>query len=210
MKVNSQELREIADLTLKHYNQRAEEFWEGTRDHDVGQNIEALLQHIEGVPPFAILDFGCGPGRDLKAFAELGHFAVGLEGAERLVAMARAHAGGEVWQQDFLKLDLPDMYFDGVFANAALFHVPSQGLPRVLLELHATLKPRGVLFASNPHGHNDEGWNRGRYGAYHDLETWRHYMSSAGFVELTHYYRPAGLPREQQPWLASAWRRSAS
>ena len=210
MKVNSQELREIADLTLKHYNQRAEEFWEGTRDHDVGQNIEALLQHIEGVPPFAILDFGCGPGRDLKVFAELGHFAVGLEGAERLVAMARAHAGGEVWQQDFLKLDLPDKYFDGVFANAALFHVPSQELPRVLLELHATLKPRGVLFASNPHGHNDEGWSRGRYGAYHDLETWRHYMSAAGFVELTHYYRPAGLPREQQPWLASVWRRSAS
>ena len=210
MKVNSQELREIADFTLKHYNQRAEEFWEGTRDHDVGQNIEALLQHIEGVPPFAILDFGCGPGRDLKVFAELGHFAVGLEGAERLVAMARARAGGEVWQQDFLKLDLPDKYFDGVFANAALFHVPSQELPRVLLELHATLKPRGVLFASNPHGHNDEGWNRGRYGAYHDLETWRHYMSAAGFVELTHYYRPAGLPREQQPWLASVWRRSAS
>ncbi len=210
MKVNSQELREIADLTLKHYNQRAEEFWEGTRDHDVGQNIEALLQHIEGVPPFAILDFGCGPGRDLKVFAELGHVAVGLEGAERLVAMARAHAGGEVWQQDFLKLDLPDKYFDGVFANAALFHVPSQELSRVLLELHATLKPQGVLFASNPHGHNDEGWNRGRYGAYHDLETWRHYMSAAGFVELTHYYRPAGLPREQQPWLASVWRRLAS
>jgi SAM-dependent methyltransferase len=210
MKVNSQELREIADLTLKHYNQRAEEFWEGTRDHDVGQNIEALLQHIEGVPPFAILDFGCGPGRDLKVFAELGHVAVGLEGAERLVAMARAHAGGEVWQQDFLKLDLPDKYFDGVFANAALFHVPSQELSRVLLELHATLKPHGVLFASNPHGHNDEGWNRGRYGAYHDLETWRHYMSAAGFVELTHYYRPAGLPREQQPWLASVWRRLAS
>jgi SAM-dependent methyltransferase len=209
MKLSPQELGKIADLTLEHYNQRAEDFWEGTRDHDVSQNIEALLQHIEGAPPFAILDFGCGPGRDLKVFAELGHFAVGVEGAERLVVMARAHAGGEVWQQDFLKLDLPDEYFDGVFANAALFHVPSQELPRVLLELHATLKPRGVLFASNPRGHNEEGWSRGRYGAYHDLETWRDYMLAAGFVEVTYYYRPAGLPREQQPWLASVWRRSA-
>ena len=54
--------------------------------------------------------------------------------------MARAYSGCEVWQQDFLKLDLPDNYFDGVFANAALFHVPSQELPRVLLELHASLK----------------------------------------------------------------------
>ena len=32
-------------------------------------------------------------------------------------------------------------------------------------------------------------------------------MSEAGFDELTHYYRPPGLPREQQPWLASVWRR---
>jgi len=209
MKLSAHELGEIAGLTLKHYDEHAEAFREGTRDHDVSQNIETLLHYIEAAPPFTILDFGCGPGRDLKAFAERGHHAVGLEGASRLVAMARANTDSEVWQQDFLKLDLPDDHFDGVFANASLFHVPSQELPRVLLELHATLKSRGVLFASNPHGHNDEGWNRGRYGAYHDLETWRHYLSDAGFAELTHYYRPAGRPRDQQPWLASAWRRLA-
>ena len=124
--------------------------------------------------------------------------------------MARAHSGCEVWQQDFLKLDLPDNHFDGVFANAALFHVPSQELPRVLLELKASLKPGGVLFSSNPRGHNEEGWSQGRYGVYHDLDAWRRYMSVAGFVELSHYYRPAGLPRERQPWLASVWRRLES
>ena len=207
MKLNPQELEKIANLTLEHYDRHAEEFWQGTRDHDVSQNIEALLQYIGGKPPFAILDLGCGPGRDLKVFFERGHIAVGLEGSGRLAAMARAHSGCEVWQQDFLKLDLPDSRFDGVFANAALFHVPGQELPRVLRELHTTLKPGGVLFSSNPHGHNEEGWNRGRYGAYYDLETWRRYMSAAGFAELTHYYRPPGVPREQQPWLAGVWRR---
>lgn len=207
MKLNPQELEKIASLTLENYNQRADDFWQGTRDHDVDQNIAAFLQAIEGEPPFTILDFGCGPGRDLKAFAGLGHLAVGLEGATRFADMARAHSDCEVWQQDFLKLDLPDRHFDGVFANAALFHVPSQELPRVLRELHATLKPRGVLFSSNPHGQNEEGWNRGRYGAFYDLETWRGYVSAAGFAELSHYYRPAGLPCERQPWLASVWRR---
>lgn len=209
MPLSPEDLQHIAARTLAHYEQHAQSYWEGTRDHDVSQNIEALLRAIEGEPPFAILDFGCGPGRDLKAFAELGHIAVGLEGAARLAVMARAHSGGEVWQQDFLKLNLPDRHFDGVFANAALFHVPSQELPRVLVELHATLKPRGVLFASNPHGHNEEGWSRGRYGVYYDLENWRRYMSAAGFVELAHYYRPDNLPRPQQPWLASVWRKSA-
>jgi SAM-dependent methyltransferase len=96
------------------------------------------LQYIRNEPPFKILDFGCGPGRDLKTFAELGQIAIGLEGAVHLAVMARAYSGCEVWQQDFLKLDLPDNYFDGVFANAALFHVPSQELPRVLLELKAS------------------------------------------------------------------------
>ena len=209
MKLNPQELKNITDLTLSHYNERAEDFWEGTRDHDVNQNITALLQHIEGEPPYTILDFGCGPGRDLKAFADIGHVAIGLEGAAHFVAMARAHSGCEVWQQDFLKLELPENYFDGVFANAALFHVPSQELPRVLLELYTTLKPGGVLFSSNPRGRNEEGWNSGRYGVYHDLESWRRYASAGGFVELTHYYRPDGVPRERQPWLASVWRKSA-
>ena len=207
MKLNPQDLEKVTDLTLDHYNDRAESFWAGTRDHNVNQNITALLQCIEGEPPFTILDFGCGPGRDLKVFAELGHVAVGLEGAAHFVEMARAHSGCEVWQQDFLKLDLPPGRFDGVFANAALFHVPSQELPRVLAELSATLKPRGVLFSSNPHGNDEEGWNRGRYGAYHRIETWHRYVSSAGFVELEHYYRPEGLPREQQPWLATVWRK---
>ena len=210
MKLNPRDLEKITDLTLEHYNRHAEDYREGTRDHDVSQNIAALLQYIEGVPPYTLLDFGCGPGRDLKVFAELGHIAVGLEGAARFATMARAHSGCVVWQQDFLKLDLPDCRFDGVFANAALFHVPAQELPRVLRELHATLKPGGVLFSSNPHGHNEEGWNRGRYGAYYDLETWRRYVSAAGFMALAHYYRPAGLPREEQPWLASVWRKLVS
>lgn len=205
-KLAPDDLETIAGRTLAHYNRGAESFWRGTRDHDVAQNIDALLQHIEGEPPYRILDFGCGPGRDLKTFVDRGHIAVGLEGAERFAEMARAYSGCEVWHQDFLKLDLPAAFFDGVFANASLFHVPTQALPRVLRALRMTLKPRGVLFSSNPRGNNEEGWNQERYGAYWDLDTWRRYVSGAGFVELTHYYRPPGLPREQQPWLATVWR----
>jgi SAM-dependent methyltransferase len=201
------DLKKISEATLAHYDQRAADFWEGTRGHDVSQNIAALLRHIESTPPLTILDFGCGPGRDLAAFSKLGHVAIGLEGSERFAAMAREHSGCEVWRQDFLALDLPDERFDGVFANASLFHVPSQELPRVLGELRATLKPGGVLFSSNPRGANEEGWNKGRFGAYHDLESWRGYLQKAGFTELEHYYRPEGLPIEQQPWLASVWRR---
>lgn len=210
MKLEAQDLAQITDTTLGHYNQVAEDFREGTRDHDVTQNIAALLRHIEGQTPWQILDLGCGPGRDLKTFSAMGHVAVGLDGSERFAEMARADTGCEVWQQNFLELDLPAERFDGIFANAVLFHVPKQELPRVLAQLHATLKPGGVLFSSNPRGDNREGWSGPRYGSYHDLDAWQELLGAAGFVELEHYYRPAGLPREQQPWLASVWRKPES
>jgi SAM-dependent methyltransferase len=201
------DVAQITELTLEHYNGRASEFRDSTRDHDVSQNIGALLRHIEAEPPYRILDFGCGPGRDLRSFTALGHVAIGLDGAAQFVSMARIDSGCEVWQQDFLRLELPQSHFDGVFANASLFHVPTADLARVLGQLRATLKPGGVLFSSNPRGNNEEGWNRGRYGAYHDWQAWSRHLDAAGFVALEHYYRPSGLPIEQQPWLASVWRK---
>jgi SAM-dependent methyltransferase len=202
--------RESTATTLASYANRAEAFWEGTRDHDVTQNIAALLRHIDAKPPLTILDFGCGPGRDLKTFTDLGHTAIGVEGVAQFVEMARKHSGCEVWQQDFLALDLPAERFDGVFANASLFHVPRAQLPRVLKQLHTCLRAGGVLFSSNPRGNGEEGWrgqNGDRYGVTHSLEAWQGFMTTAGFVELEHYYRPEGLPRDQQPWLASVWRK---
>jgi SAM-dependent methyltransferase len=202
-----EDLKLIAARTLAHYNQNAQDFWEGTRDHDVSQNINSMLEHIKEPAPLELLDFGCGPGRDLMSFKALGHKVTGLEGSAQLAALARKHSGCEVLEQNFLHLDLPSSRFDGVFANAVLFHIPSQALPGVLKALYLTLKPDGVLFCSNPHGEGQEGWNGDRYGAFYDWQSWRTYVTSAGFIELTHYYRPPGLPREQQPWLASVWRR---
>lgn len=207
MALSDDDLQHISERTLAYYQESAETFRQRTSDHDVRQNIEALLRHIEAPAPWTLLDFGCGPGRDLKTFTDLGHIAVGLEGTPAFAAMARAHSGCEVLEQDFLHLQLPPQHFDGIYANASLFHVPAQELPRVLGELHAALKPGGVLFSSNPRGDNHEGWNRERYGAWHDLGAWQQFLEAAGFTELEHYYRPPGLPRDQQGWLASVWRK---
>lgn len=207
MLLSPEDLQRVASRTLSHYDEQAQAYWEGTRDHDVSQNVDALLQSIEVPPPFELLDLGCGPGRDLRTFTALGHRVTGLEGSAQLAALARTNSGCEVLEQNFLALKLPSSHFDGVFANAVLFHVPTQELPRILRELRTTLKPGGVLFTSNPRGDGQEGWNGDRYGAFHDWQTWRDFLCAAGFVELSHFYRPKGLPREQQPWLASVWRK---
>ena len=207
MPLTPEELHRIAARTLAYYDRQAQAYGEGTRDHDVSQNIDALLVHINAPPPFDLLDFGCGPGRDLRTFKALGHRAIGLEGSPQLAAMARTSSGCKVLEQSFLELDLPSRHFDGVFANAVLFHIPAQELPRILRELHATLKPGGVLFSSNPRGSGEEGWSGERYGVFHDWPAWRSLLGTAGFMELTHYYRPMNLPIEQRPWLASVWRK---
>jgi SAM-dependent methyltransferase len=200
-------LRRFSAATIAHYDRLAHAFRDGTRDHDVSQNYAALLDAIEGDPPYAILDLGCGPGRDLRHFRALGHDAVGLDGSKEFVAMARASSGCEVLHQDFLAMALPEARFHGVFANASLFHVPSKELPRVLGELNAALRAGGVLFCSNPRGNNEEGLSDGRYCCFFNLDTWRAHVAAAGFSEIRHYYRPPGRPRDQQPWLATVWRK---
>src|SRR5437879_1454034 len=158
---DAEQVRRFSDTTIAYYDRFARAFWNGTRHQDVSQNYAAFLDAIEGEPSYSILDLGCGPGRDLSHLRSLGHEAVGLDGSRQFVVMAQAHSGCEVLHQDFLSMRLPEGRFDGIFANASLFHVPSQELPRVLLELYDTLKHRGVLFSSNPRGNDEEGRSDG-------------------------------------------------
>ena len=208
-KLKQEELRYLNAQTISHYERSAHEFLEATRQHDVSQNIEALLRNITGVKPYDILDLGRGPGRDLLALKALGHRPIGLDGCSEFVKIARARARCEVLHQDFLDLDLKSDTFDGVFANASLFHVPTQELERVLNDIYSCLKTDGGVFCSNPRGPDIERLNGDRYGVFLQLETWREFVRSVGFTELEYFYRPSGKPREQQPWLATVWRKAA-
>ena len=136
--------------------------------------------------------WGAGLGGTCHYFRSLGHNVTGLDGSKQFVAMARAYSGCEVLHQDFLAMDLPNGRFDGVFANASLFHVPSRVLPRALVELSAALKPRGVLFSSNPKGDNVEGMSGDRYGCSSIWTLGGPTCGAPGSSELGHYFRPRG------------------
>lgn len=200
-KLTSDDLEAITSTTLHHYESSAAAFWEGTKDHDVSQNYQALLAALPAQKGLRILDLGCGPGRDLLYFKSQGHSPTGLDGSPSFCEMAKKLSGCPVLNQNFLKLKLEPSSFDGVFANASLFHVPKQELPRVLAELKTALVPQGILFSSSPRG-NAEGWSGERYGTYMEFEEYQQILKVAGFEPLHHYYRPPGKPRSEQPWLA--------
>ena len=136
IKNDSADLDEIERVTLSHYENNAVSFWEGTKDHDVSQNIEAFLHALPKNKTLDILDFGCGPGRDITTFKSLGHRPIGLDGSKAFCRMAQEYSGCPTLYQQFLNLKLKENAFDGIFANASLFHIPGQELPRVLTQLH--------------------------------------------------------------------------
>jgi SAM-dependent methyltransferase len=198
----------IETETLGHYDSNAAAFFDGTIDHDVTENYAAFLRPFPKDKKLDILDFGCGPGRDLKYFLDLGHRPVGLDGSVEFCNMARQYSTCDVFHQRFLSLSLSPDSFDGVFANASLFHVPKNALPDVLNKLYAALRPKGILFMSNPRG-SGEGWAGKRYGHYMEYDVLERYLNDREFTILEHYYRPTGLPVAQQPWLAIVSQRPA-
>jgi SAM-dependent methyltransferase len=201
MKLSPEKLDEIETCTLSHYNQNAVAFWNGTKDHDVIQNYKAFLAPFPKDRKLDILDLGCGPGRDVNYFQSLGHRPVGLDGSEVFCSMARQYTGCQILHQKFLSLELSSDAFDGIFANASLFHVPSQELPRVLDDLYTALRCGGILFLSNPRG-KSEGWAGQRYGHYMQYDSSKIFLEEAGFEVIDFYFRPFDKPNHEQPWLA--------
>jgi SAM-dependent methyltransferase len=185
----SPELRSASEETIADYGAVALAYAKGNMDHDVSQNMEALLSPLAARgSALDILDLCCAGGRDLVTFTAKGHRAIGLDGTAEFCALARTASECEVWHQDLQQLSLPPVQFDGIFANACLFHVPSKSLPRVLADLFGTLKPGGILFVSNAHGFgkDQEGWTRGRtentrsYVCWLSEDTWIKVCKEAG------------------------------
>lgn len=191
------------EITIAEYQATAELFRLGTWDHDVSQNRQALVAAMPKNPG-RILDLGCGPGRDLVAFKQQGHTAIGLDATPAFVEMAERLSGCEVWQQSFLSLDLPAEFFDGIFANASLIHVPQAEMVRVLQDLWRSLVPAGAIVMSVTRGEGEGFVPRPtgyRYVAGWEHETLVPCVQQAGFELLHHYYRPPGLPSHAQSWL---------
>lgn len=190
-------------ITIAEYQATAASFRDGTWNHDVSQNQQALVAAMPRNPG-RILDFGCGPGRDLVTFRAGGHEVIGLDATPAFVAMAQQASGCEVWQQNFLNLDLPAQFFDGIFANASLLHVPQVEMTRVLDDLQQSLVPNGAIVMSLARGSGEGFVDRAtgqRYTSYWEYATIAPLIEQADLTIVHHYYRPPGLPQAMQSWL---------
>ena len=167
------------DNTLNYYAQNADQFVSSTRDADMRPHRERFLRLL---PPGAhILDFGCGSGRDTKAFLDRGYVVTAVDGSEQLCALASAYTGIPIRRMLFRDLDDVDCY-DGIWASASLLHVPFNDLPAIFRRMITALKPGGIIYSSFKYG-SFEGNRGGRY--FTDLTEEKSAELLRGLPELT-------------------------
>ena len=147
------------DTTLQYYQENAGVFVEGTVSADMH---DARTRFLRLLPSQAyILDFGCGSGRDTKAFLEQGCRVDAADGSAELCRMATELTGIQVKQMLFEELSAVEQY-DGIWACASILHLPRKELGGILQKISDALKPGSVLYSSFKYG-DFEGIRRGRY-----------------------------------------------
>ena len=192
--------------TLQYYQQNADEFVEGTISadmHDVRARFLKLL------PPHAfILDFGCGSGRDVRAFLEQGYGVDAVDGSAELCRMASEYTGISVKQMLFGELSATEQY-DGIWACASILHLPKVELVDVLQKVADALKTCGVLYTSFKYG-EFEGIRGGRYFTDLTEKSLTSLMAEVPSLQIvdtwiTNDVRPG---REEERWINILARRS--
>ncbi|MBK5940151.1 class I SAM-dependent methyltransferase [Halochromatium roseum] len=138
-----------SDPTLAYYDAEAESFFATTVDVDMSSLYEPFLRQLaEGA---AILDAGCGSGRDARIFNERGYAVTAMEPSPALAALAEAHCGLPVEIRRFQAIDWCGC-FDGIWACASLLHVPLAELPEIMQRLARALRAGGILYVSFKYG----------------------------------------------------------
>lgn len=187
------------DNTLNYYNQNANQFVAGTLSVDFRQTQDRFLKRLPAEA--AILDFGCGSGRDTKYFLEKGYTVEATDGSEELCKMATEYTGIRVKQMIFEELAEVNRY-DGIWACSSILHLKKEPLREVFQKMSAALKSAGIIYTSFKYG-EFEGERNGRYFTDFTLETFTEYLQGIPGLQIEDYWitgdvRPG---REDEKWL---------
>ena len=134
---------------VRYYDEHARAFFDGTVGVDLAALHEAFLARLPAGA--AVLDAGCGSGRDARAFAARGCAVTAFDASAELAALASAHCGFSVAVRTFAQVDEVGAY-DGVWACASLLHEPHSEVAAALSRLWRALRPGGWLYASFKEG----------------------------------------------------------
>ena len=185
--------------TIEYYNQNAEQYAGDTIDVEFAATQNQFLRLLpKGA---AILDFGCGSGRDTKLFLERGYYVDALDGSIELCKIASRNTGIEVRQCLFEEFEAEEAY-DGIWACSSILHLPKRDLKTVIEKLLRALKPGGYIYTSFKYG-EFEGVRNGRYFTHFTEDTFQVFIKKVEDLEIVDLWisedvRPG---RHDEKWL---------
>lgn len=134
-----------SDETIRYFDQNADEYALSTVGIDMSAFYEPFLAMVS--QGRAILDAGCGSGRDTKAFLDRGYAVTAFDASENMASLAAKTTGIRVGVRRLQDVDF-GCDFDGVWASASLLHLPRADLLDAITRLAKALRLGGVLYAS--------------------------------------------------------------
>jgi SAM-dependent methyltransferase len=166
--------------SIEYYNRHASDYYENTVELSMGEYLERFMELIpDGA---AVLDLGCGSGRDSLYLLEQGYDVTALDGSEELCELAKIHIGQEVLHLTYNEIDF-DEVFDGIWASASLIHLDNDELDQVMNRLLKSLKPGGVIYMSFRYG-DFSGMEEERYFHDYGVHSLRDLISKYDELEL--------------------------
>ena len=148
--------------TLDFYNNNSKTYIEKTLSGDTTNLYNKFLKYV---PQYgAILDLGCGSGRDTKYFIDNGYEVDAMDGSKELCKAATKYTGIQVQYMLFENFNDSNIY-DGIWACASILHLKKCELSDMIKRLYKALKEDGVIYMSFKYG-DFEGVRNGRYFTY--------------------------------------------
>lgn len=166
--------------TLDYYRANAARYAAEVASYEMDRSLDDFTGHLsEGD---VVLDVGCGSGRDLTALKRRGFAVIGVEIVDELAEIARRSSNSKVVTADLRNMPFNQCSFDGVWASAALLHLPRRELTVALREIGRVLKPAGVFFLSLKEGRGEITDDRGRKFTLFQEEELVSQLKSNGFI----------------------------
>lgn len=184
--------------TIAFYQARAPH-WVFHSGEAHSHQLDAFLDRLPAAS--AVLELGCGGGRDAARIRERGLRVDATDATPALVERANQAFGLGARVMAFHELDAQGAYA-GVWAHASLLHCPRAALPDVLGRIHAALVPGGLFFSSYKLGQGEGRDLLGRLHNFPSPEWLDAAYAGAGFViESREIYAGKASDGTQRDWI---------
>jgi SAM-dependent methyltransferase len=202
--------------TIDYYDRNAQHYTAVNHTSSAASvDLLAFVDRLEPLRtasrPLRVLDAGSGSGRDTLALLGMGIEVDAFDGSKSMTEQSSRLTGLSTRVMCFEALDLPPEHYDGIWAMASLLHVERDQLPKAIIDLGASLRPEGVLFASFKYGASDRVDTRdGRaFTDFNEDEVTRLLSGMEGWELLATTMREASPNQaNQEPWFSFTLQRT--